>query len=330
MARPSRSKQLLHKAEAALLSAIEVYNKPDFKYREETFAILMLNAWELLLKSKLLDDNDNKLNSLYEYQPRKTKKGVPSKKAYAVKNRSGAHKTKGLGPVIVELDKKANTRLAPEIRSNLDALGEIRDNAVHFYNTRPDLAKLVLELGSASIKNFIELARRWFGHDLSGYSLYLLPIGFVSTPAQAAALPASSDEALLIKYLTELITAKPSAMASEFSVALNVNVSFRKATATTSAALNVTRDPSAPMVQLTEQDIRNMYPWNYKEMTEHAAKRYSDFKMNNKFHDLHRPLKADARFTKERLLNPENPTGISKYFYNPNILKELDKHYTRI
>ncbi len=47
-----------------MLSAIEVYNKPDFKYREETFAILMLNAWELLLKAKLVSDNANNLRCI--------------------------------------------------------------------------------------------------------------------------------------------------------------------------------------------------------------------------------------------------------------------------
>ena len=50
MAKPQKYKSLLDKSLAAAVSAIEVYNKPDFKYREETFAILMVNAWELLLK----------------------------------------------------------------------------------------------------------------------------------------------------------------------------------------------------------------------------------------------------------------------------------------
>lgn len=35
---------LLDKSMASMLSAIEIYNKPDFKYREETFAILAINA----------------------------------------------------------------------------------------------------------------------------------------------------------------------------------------------------------------------------------------------------------------------------------------------
>lgn len=37
-------KGLIDKSIGSMLSAIEIYNKPDFKYREETFAILAINS----------------------------------------------------------------------------------------------------------------------------------------------------------------------------------------------------------------------------------------------------------------------------------------------
>jgi hypothetical protein len=61
MARLNRSARVLQSAEAALMSAIEIYNKPAFAYREERFAILALNVWELLLNAKLLEVSKNKL-----------------------------------------------------------------------------------------------------------------------------------------------------------------------------------------------------------------------------------------------------------------------------
>ena len=64
----SRAEQFLYKSVSAMIAAIEVYNKPDCKYREETFSILALNAWELLFKSKILASKKNKLRELYEYQ----------------------------------------------------------------------------------------------------------------------------------------------------------------------------------------------------------------------------------------------------------------------
>ena len=49
----ARSKELLDRAVAATIAAIEIYNKPDFRYREEAFAVLAINGWELLPKAKL-------------------------------------------------------------------------------------------------------------------------------------------------------------------------------------------------------------------------------------------------------------------------------------
>lgn len=48
----ARSKELLDRAVAATVAAIEIYNKPDFLYREESFAVMAINGWELLLKAK--------------------------------------------------------------------------------------------------------------------------------------------------------------------------------------------------------------------------------------------------------------------------------------
>ena len=143
MAPISRAVKLYRKAEAALFAGMEIYNKPDFKYREECFSILVLNAWELLLKAKLLLDNGNDPRCLYVYEARTTTKGKSSKKLYVKRNRSGNEHTLGLGQVITKLNTKASTRLPQAIKANLDGLTEIRDNAIHFINASPQLAKRV-------------------------------------------------------------------------------------------------------------------------------------------------------------------------------------------
>ena len=56
---------LLEKSIACAVSAIEIYNKPDFKYREETFSILMINSWELVLKAKKIKDSNNNIKVIY-------------------------------------------------------------------------------------------------------------------------------------------------------------------------------------------------------------------------------------------------------------------------
>lgn len=61
----ARHRRLLRKSVAAMIAAVDVYNKPDFKYREETFSILAVNAWELLLKAFILKNSSNDPSSLY-------------------------------------------------------------------------------------------------------------------------------------------------------------------------------------------------------------------------------------------------------------------------
>src|SRR2546423_1263396 len=73
--------KLVDNSLAAALSSIEIYNKPDFKYREEIFIILMVNAWELLLKAKILRDANDDIKSLYVSDRqggyKQTRNGIP-------------------------------------------------------------------------------------------------------------------------------------------------------------------------------------------------------------------------------------------------------------
>lgn len=47
------------------ISAIEIYNKPNFSNREQIFSTLMVCAWESLLKAKLIKDAGNKISAIY-------------------------------------------------------------------------------------------------------------------------------------------------------------------------------------------------------------------------------------------------------------------------
>ena len=78
MSRKQKQFYLLEKSLQAVISAIEIYNKPDFKYREKSFSILMVNARETLLKSKivLVNSNDLRFIKSIDYGARK-KDGQP-------------------------------------------------------------------------------------------------------------------------------------------------------------------------------------------------------------------------------------------------------------
>lgn len=166
-------RKLLGNAKAAMIGSIEIYNKPSFKYRDECFVILLLNAWELALKAVL------------------SKKG---KSIFYPKRRGEPYRTLSLKDAFREtggLFPKALPELP--IRRNLELLSTYRDNAVHFYN-QPTFGVIIYALAQTSIKNFRDLLAEIFSVFLEDeISWHLLPLG-IRPPIDPVAYISASRE----------------------------------------------------------------------------------------------------------------------------------------
>jgi Domain of unknown function (DUF3644) len=222
--------------------------------------------------------------------------------------------------------------LPEPVKKNLAALAEIRDNAVHFINASPQLSKQVLEIGTACLRNFIALGKHWLALDLSRYSLYLMPIGFLPSTESATAITLSPNEQKVVNYLATLTKEGQGKEVQDYHVSLDINISFKRTPAAAASAVIVANDPNDPNavhVNLSEEDIRKQYPWDYATLTERLQNRYIDFKANGKYHDLRKKLAVNPQYKKTRYLDPANTSGQRKDFYNPNIVAEFDKSYTR-
>jgi hypothetical protein len=328
--RPALHTKFVDKAVAALTAAVEIYNKPNFSYREETFAILALNAWELLLKAKLIKDSGNDPRVIRVYQSKSTKKSVPSKKQYLKRNRAGNPMTKGLHQCIADLDKNSLSRLDNSIKNNLEALIEIRDNAVHYLNASPILARQILELDCACIKNFVILTKQWFSTDLSKSISLVLPLSFIDSQREIDSITVNNDENKLIKYLQKLGNAP--ADSSRFDIAIKVDVKLHRSPLTSATKVTVVsdqNDPEATKIIMSEENVLEKFPWSYDDLIKNLKKRYSDFKLNKSFHARRKLIQVDAKLAKERLLDPQNPRSLKKTFYNPNIVNSFDIFYTK-
>ncbi len=150
-------KKLLGNAKAAMMAAIEIYNKPTFQYRDECVVILILNAWELVLKALL----SKKGQSIF----------YPKKRKEPYRTLSCQHamgKTEPLFP--------KNLHPLP-VRRNLELLSTYRDNAVHFYNEK-GFGVVIYALAQTSIMNFRDLLEHSFDIKLENeISWQLLPLG---------------------------------------------------------------------------------------------------------------------------------------------------------
>lgn len=326
----SRATQLLDKSYSAMISAIEIYNKPLFDYREETFAILSINSWELLLKARILQLDSNRFSSICEYEPKKKADGKPTKKLYKQPNRSGNSKTINLFKAFDRLCNDYGDAIKPVIRKNLEAMVEIRDNSVHFMNKSIELQKVIVEIGTALIKNYVSLVKEWFGRDISSASFILLPLAFVSMNEAPNLVNLGHEEHKLIKFIEKMENHNSPSNESDYVFSLKYEISLSRKGDPSAPQVYLTNSPNAIPVKFDEEEFKTLYPWSYEILSKQLQKRYSNFKQDKKYHSIKKSLEDNPKYCHTRELNPGNPNTSRQKFYSPSVLNEFDKHYTRI
>jgi len=143
------TRNLLDSSTDAAILAVETINRPSIAYRMEAFCILLCNAWELMMKAKLVNQGDRIF-------PRK-KRG---------EERKSISLDECLGRIFS--DSKNPVRL------NVASISELRNNAMHLIVpfVPPDL----MGLFQAGIVNYATCLREWFGRSLSDK----VPIGMMT------------------------------------------------------------------------------------------------------------------------------------------------------
>ncbi|MBK7873953.1 MAG: DUF3644 domain-containing protein [Saprospiraceae bacterium] len=143
---------LVNNSKSALISAIEIHNKPLFAYRYELVSILLINSWELLFKAYLL-------------------KNHPEIKVI---------KDDGTTKPFEECLESVKSRIGIQFfatAENISRIYEFRCNCIHFY--QEDIDVLLYSLASKSVEFYSDFILKYFGIDLADETnLILLPIGF--------------------------------------------------------------------------------------------------------------------------------------------------------
>jgi hypothetical protein len=307
---------LLNKSIASMLSAIEIYNKPCFAYREESFAILAVNAWELLLKAHILQINHYNKNSIYELDiSSRTKKPKPRL------NRCGNPLSISISKAIDKLNQLK--KLPKNLEENINSLIELRDNVVHF--VVPNITKQIQELGFACIKNYITIIKKWeLEIDLSKYNFYLMPLAYVDAKIEAESI-LTSETKLYLDFIQSKIKNQDNTD-EDFDIAISIDIKFKKGNSFDSIGMKY--DQNGVPIILSEENIRERFSLTYSDVTTKGKERYSDFIQNSIFHKTMSEIKTDNKIHHTRILDPDNKKSQKKDFYSTNIWKELDKHYT--
>jgi len=329
MASSITSKELVGKSLQAAISAIELYNKPNFRYREESFAILMSNAWELLFKAKSLKDGGENLDTITETKKvRNEETGTTD--IVPKTNRSGNAMTVGIGYLAPQMFSNKVEGMTKECLTNIELLIEVRDNAIHFMNADIALAKTILEIGTASLKNYMALAVRWFGVDFSRYNFFLMPLSFYHgfEAVEGVSVTPATDQAQ--KFLQYMATVNQNtAEGAEHYITLAIETRVVKGKGSDGMAVRWTNSSAAPAVTLREEDLLERYPYDLGDLSAKLRDRYTNFKLDKRYYKIKKPLESDGKYCKVRYLDPKNARSGSKRFFSPEVFKVFDLHYTK-
>lgn len=140
---PGLKGRLLDNSTDAYVLALETINRLSIKYRVETFAYLICNAWELMLKAKIIQDTGNK-NAVYY----KKKRGEPRRSLSL---------------------RDCLKRVFPDdfdpTRRNIELVADLRDEATHLVIS--EIPNDILALLQACVLNYHTRLGEWWDISLS-------------------------------------------------------------------------------------------------------------------------------------------------------------------
>lgn len=149
---PGLKGRLVDKSVEAYILALETINRLSVQYRVETFCYLICNAWELLLKAKIIEA-EGKQSSIYY----KKQRGQP-KRSLSLRDC---------------LNRIMPNKEDPE-RRNIEWIAELRDETVHLVISQ--IPRDVLCLFQAGVINYHNRLNEWFNVSLSDR----VPVGMMS------------------------------------------------------------------------------------------------------------------------------------------------------
>lgn len=148
---PGLKGRLLESSIEAYVMSLETINRLSIKYRVETFTYLICNAWELMLKAKIIADVGNKNAIYFKKQPGKPRRSLPLRDC--------------LKRTFADNDPT---------RRNVELIADLRDEATHLVMSQ--VPKDVLALFQACVLNYHKCLYDWWGISLSDR----VPVGMMT------------------------------------------------------------------------------------------------------------------------------------------------------
>ncbi|MDC3191695.1 DUF3644 domain-containing protein [Pseudoalteromonas elyakovii] len=268
--------KLVSRSLDAFTLALEVYNRPSMKNRVEAFAIMMVNAWELLLKAEIL-------------------------------KAEGYEKIFNDGDRSISISDAVKRRLQEKdpVRINLETIIDLRDHAIHLLI--PELQPQLSRLFQATVLNYQTRYRHEMGNaPLAGQSVGMLSL-VVDGPAPEVALiqklygkHAAQSVSKFIKRFDETSKTVDS---TEFSIPVDYRLALVKREDESDLSLSVGDAGEGAIIITKTKDPDATHPYHTKETLDEINKRQATISIKsgafqavlNK-HKINYQTKSDMRW----------------------------------
>lgn len=318
---------------AAYFAAIEIHNKPNIPYRYETVTLLMLNAWELVLKAYV-------------------RKKLKHRSIYVNKEHT-ISLDKALGYVAEDINgKKPNGFEA--IKRNIEEIEVYRNSITHFYCD--ELEPFIFMLVARAALNFVEFMKEHFAKDIMDEDgLFIMPLGFKLPfrpedflSGNAAEYGGSPESIEFINSIVRTIKELNEA-GIEDSIVLGFDIYFESVKKATNSDIlaaitsideaectfgkvtlaKFTNDPNAATFNMSDDEFRRIWKYSYRDVVNWCRNNIDGFKESTLFYQIKKEAEEDMNYAYRRRLDNDNAKSPSKTFYTDACLSFIKEEYVR-
>lgn len=268
-------KRLTDNSLAAMLAAVEVYNKPQMTYRDEVVVTLVVNAWELALKAAL---QQQRISIFYR------------------KKRSQPYRSLSISDALERVSANAlwlDSVDGAAACANITALTKYRDRAIHLYNAT-GLGNVIHPFLQQNVLNYRDFVLARFGKDLADSMTWqLLPLG-ATAPADAVQFMKADSESTMVAEVEEfigdlrtLMDDAEAAGADPGRIAVVYDIHLQSQKNMTSADLIVAVSSTADgQIAIQKTDPNKTHPYSATELLERVNKKRSGRKLTSYDHQV--------------------------------------------
>lgn len=268
--------KLVSRSLDAFTLALEVYNRPSMKNRVEAFAIMMVNAWELLLKAEIL-------------------------------KAEGYEKILYDGDKSISISDAVKRRLQEKdpVRINLETIIDLRDHAIHLLI--PELQPQLSRLFQATVLNYQTRYRNEMGNaPLAGQSVGMLSL-VVDGPAPEVALIqklyGKHAAQSVSKFIQRFDETSKTVDSTEFSIPVDYRLALVKREDESDLSLSVGDAGEGAIIITKTKDPDATHPYHTNEALDEINKRQATTSIKsgafqavlNK-HKINNQTKSDMRW----------------------------------